>query len=475
MRSTEPVRHPLGRAALAVALAAQLVVVLDFSIVNVALPSLSRELGISYSAAQWVVTAYALTFGGLLILGGRASDLFGRRRLLVFGLVVFAGASAAGGLSADLGLLVAARAVQGAAAALVAPSGLAILTTSYREGPERNRVLGYYGTTASVGFVAGLVAGGILVDVVGWRGVFFVNVPACIVMAVIGWRVLPVDVAGSKQRHLDLVGASLVTAGMAASVLAPTFGANDGWASSPFVACLLTGAVLIGLFAAYERRTADPLVPMSIFRHRPLVAGDLIAGLLGAWNAAEVLVVSLYCQQILGYSALAAGLVAVPQGLAGLLRGLLAPRLLDRMGTRSFLVLGCVLTAVSLFFLFRFPATTHYPALGIVLFGIGFGTTSVVYGSTVAGSAGVTNDEQGLASALINSTRQLGAAIGVAVLLALVATGATTPHRASVASYRTALGWATALAVVAAFVSLAVSRRRSSPVGITTGNGEHHA
>jgi predicted MFS family arabinose efflux permease len=267
-----------------------------------------------------------------------------------------------------------------------------------------------------------------------------------------------------------VLGASLVTTGMAASVLAPTFGANDGWTSSAFVGCLLMAAALIALFARYERRTADPLVLMSIFRHRTLVASDLIAGLLGAWNAAEVLVVSLYCQQVLGYAPLLAGLVAVPQGVAGMLRGLLAPRLLDRIGIKRTLVLGCALTAASVFFLFRFPTTTHYPALAMVLFGIGFGTTSVIYGATVAGSTGVTNDEQGLASALINATRQLGAAVGVAVLLSFVGTGAAAPALQLAASYRTALAWAAALAVVAAFVSLAVSgRRRSRPVlSVTT-------
>lgn len=280
-------RRPLGRVGLVVALAAQVVVVLDFSIVNVALPSITRELGVSSTSAQWVVTAYALTFGGLLILGGRASDLFGRRRTLIVGLIAFACASVAGGLAANLALLVAARAVQGAAAALVAPSGLSILTISYHEGPERNRVLAYYGMMASVGFVAGLVAGGILVSTVGWRGVFFVNVPLCAGLAIVGSRALPAGGHASTHRHLDLLGASLVTAGMAACVLSPTFGVSDGWGSVDFVGCVGVAAALLALFAAYERRSADPLVPMSILHHRTLLAGDAIAGLIGAWVAAE--------------------------------------------------------------------------------------------------------------------------------------------------------------------------------------------
>ena len=224
-------RRPLRGLALGVVLAAQLVVVLDFSIVNVALPTLSAELGVSADAAQWVVTAYALTFGGLLVLGGRAADLFGRRRVLTVGLVSFAVASAAGGLASDMPLLIASRAVQGIAAALIAPASLSILTTSFREGRARNRVLGLYGITASVGFVVGLVAGGVLVDTVGWRGVFFVNVPICLAMAAIGRRRLPAMRSTEVRHHLDLAGALMVTAAAAMLVLAPSIGASDGWTS----------------------------------------------------------------------------------------------------------------------------------------------------------------------------------------------------------------------------------------------------
>ncbi|MCU1373479.1 MAG: major facilitator superfamily 1 [Actinomycetia bacterium] len=456
-----PLGRPLGHLGLIVALVAQLVVVLDFSIVNVALPSLGRELGASAGDVQWVATAYALTFGGFLILGGRASDLFGRRRLLMLGLVVFACASAAGGLSANLTVLAAARAVQGAAAALIAPAALSILTTSFPEGRERNRVLGYYGTMASVGFVVGLVAGGILVDTVGWRGVFFVNVPLCILLVVVG-RSLPPDVVPSGPRRLDVVGGLLVTAGVGALVLAPTFGANDGWTSVELLGCLLVAAAFLVAYVDHERRTPDPLMPMSIFRRRTLVAGDVLAGLLGVWTAGEVLVLSLYCQQVLGYSPLLSGLIALPQGIGGMLRGIAGPRLIDRIGIRRFLVAACAATAVSFFFLFRFPVTTRYPVLGLVLLGVGFSSTSVVYAATIAGSAGVPNGDQGLAGAIINATRQLGAAVGVALLFSLVAPGAT-PARLA-ASYRTALGAATALAVVAALVSLAVHDREPAPV-----------
>jgi predicted MFS family arabinose efflux permease len=245
---------------------------------------------------------------------------------------------------------------------------------------------------------------------------------------------------------------------MAATVMAPTLAENDGWASINFVACLLAGVALIGMFVGYERQRSDPLVPLSIFRHRGLVAGDMIAGLGGAWLGAEVLVLSLYCQQVLGYSALLAGLVALPQGVGGIVRGLIGPRLLQRMGIKRFLFLASLTTATGLFLLFRFPATTHYPLLAIVLFVTGFGTTNLIFGATVVGSGGVPNDEQGLPGALIIATRQVGGAVGIAILLSVASTGTGATGSGLAGGYRTALGWAAGLAIVAALVSLTVSR-----------------
>jgi EmrB/QacA subfamily drug resistance transporter len=445
-------------------LGASLVVILDFSIVNVALPALGVELGVSTATSEWVITAYALTFGGLLVLGGRASDLFGRRRVLLAGLLLFAIASAAGGFAVDFSLLAASRAVQGVAAALVAPAALSTLTTSYAEGPERNRVLGYFGMTASAGFVVGLVAGGILVDTVGWRGVFFVNVPLCLALAIVGSRALPVGATAAGPRRLDLPGAALVTSGTAVLVYAPTLGTNDGWASLPFVGCILVSAALLGAFVFVEGRSPQPLMPLRIFRHHTLVLGDALSGFMGAWNAGEVLVLSLYCQQVLGYSPFVSGLVAVPQGIGGLLRGVLGSRLIDRVGLRAFLTGYCLLAAVSMFALFRFPVTTHYPGLGIVLLALGFGTVNVVFGSTVAASTGVVNSEQGLAGALVNATRQIGSAVGVAVLLSIVAIDASA-HASTeelADGYRLALACAAGLATAAALLSLRLPGRDQS-------------
>ena len=452
----------LSRLGLVVALGAALVVVLDFSIVNVALPSLSAEMGVSTMTAEWVVTAYALTFGGLLVVGGRASDLFGRPRLLVVGLVLFAAASVAGGVAVDFPLLVAARAVQGLAAAMIAPAALSILTTSFPEGPSRERVIGYYGMTASIGFVVGLVAGGVLVDTVGWRGVFFVNVPLCLALAIVAPSALPGGTTTAGARHLDLPGALLVTAGMATLVYAPTVGTRDGWASVEFAACVLASAALLAAFVHVERRGRQPILPLSILRHHTLVIGDALMVLVGALMAGEVLVLTLYAQQVLGYSALVSGLIAIPQGIGGLLRGLVAARLLDRAGLRWFLVANWALAALSILVLFRFPATSHYPLLGIVLLGVGFGSTNVIFGGTIAGSAGVSNDEQGSAGALVNAARQIGAAIGVAVVLSVAAAGGQTSASggASAAGYRLALLCWAGVAGAAAVLSLALPGRR---------------
>ena len=459
---------PLSRLGLWVVLGASMVVVLDFSIVNVALPQLNIALGMATTTGEWVVTAYTLTFGGLLILGGRAADYFGHRRVLITGLVVFAFASAAGGLALDFGLLVAARALQGAAAALVAPAALSTLTTTHPEGPGRNRVLGYFGVTASVGFVVGLVAGGVLVDTVGWRGVFLVNVPICVVMAIAARTSVPTGRRAATRPHLDLAGAALGGLGMAALVYTPTLAADDGWVSVEFVACLLLSAALIYTFVRVERRTAQPLVPLSIFRHRGLVVGVLI-GLVGAWVASEVLVLSLYGQQVLGYSPLIVGLIAVPQGIGGVLRGVTGPRLLDRVGLKAFLVGNCLLTAVTLALVLRTPETAHYPLLGLALLGVGYGSTNVTFGSSVAGTAGVPNDEQGLASGLLTATRQIGAAIGVAAMLSIVATDAIGPTVSAglAGGYRLALLVSAGLAVIGALVSLGLPAHAHAATGRT--------
>jgi EmrB/QacA subfamily drug resistance transporter len=447
----------LSGLALVVVLSAQLVVTLDFSIVNVALPDISGAFGVSSTSVQWVVTAYAITFGGLLILGGRAADLFGRRRLFVAGLIGFAIASAAGGVAISFPMLVAARAAQGIAAAAVAPAALSILTTSYAQGPARTRVLGYYGIMASAGFVLGLVLGGLLVETVDWRGVFFVNVPICLLGAAAGSRLVPPGSPTGPRPHLDLAGAFLVTVGVAALVYAPTAGVDTGWTSAPFLGALAVSAGLLVAFVERERRTAEPLMPLALFRSPILAAGDVVTLLVGAWIAGEVLLLTLYLQQVRGFSPLAAGLIFLPQGVGGLLRGAIGPAVIGRLGIRRFLIASAALSAIGLGLLLRFPATRDEPLLEVVLLVVGFGSTCTLFAATVAGSTGVRNDQQGLASGLINMSRQVGSAVGVAMLLA-VAASVTRADGASATAlsdgYREAMNTIAGLAVIATVVSV---------------------
>lgn len=320
---------------------------------------------------------------------------------------------------------------------------------------------GTNGVTASVGFVLGLVLGGVLVETVDWRGVFFVNVPICLIGAAGSARHVPVGGRAATRAHLDAAGALLVTAGVAALVYAPTAGADNGWSSLPFLGALVVSALLLVTFVANERRSPQPLLPMSMLRSRTVVTGTSVTSLIGAWVAAQVLIMSLFAQQVLGYSPLVAGLLVIPQGIGGMLRGLAGPRIVARLGVKWFLALGSAVSAVGLMLLLRFPATSHYPLLGVVLLVVGFGTTSALFAATVAGTTGISDDRQGVAGALINAARQVGSAVGVATLLAVAAveTRANGTSPAALADgYRLTLLVTAALAGLATILSLVVLR-----------------
>ncbi len=324
---------------LALILVAAFMVVLDFSIVNVALPSIEREFGFSAAAVQWVVTGYAITFGGLLILGGRAADLFGRRRMFIMGLLAFAAASLAGGLAQDPVLLVASRIVQGAGAAVVAPAAFSLITTGFAEGPRRNRALGKYGATASVGFVAGQVLGGVLVQFFSWRAVFLVNVPVGVAAALLAPRLLGESRGAGAGRRLDVWGAALITTAVAATVFAVSQSAAAGWASPVTGGALVTAAAAAVAFWLVEQRHADPLVRADLLRLPGLRTASTVNVLLGLWNAGEMIVLSIYFQQVLHDSPLATGLAIAPQGVVGFTAGMLGARLAGRVGVRRVLVL----------------------------------------------------------------------------------------------------------------------------------------
>jgi EmrB/QacA subfamily drug resistance transporter len=409
-------RQPLQ---LALILVAAFMVVLDFSIVNVALPSIERELQMPADAVQWIVTGYAISFGGLLILGGRAADLLGRRRMFVIGLVAFALASLAGGLARDPALLIAARVVQGAGAAIVAPAALSLITTGFPEGPERTRAIGLYGAVSSVGFVAGQVLGGVLVQFTSWRAVFLVNVPvgliaAALAPAVLGRR----EHATTNRIRLDIRGALLITGAVTLVVFAVSQGVVLGWTSPLVIAAVVVAAAAAAFFMRAETRHPAPLIKPALLHRKGLRDGTTLAFLLGLWNGGEMLVLSLYLQQVLHESPLLTGLIIAPQGVVGFAAGVVGPRLAGTIGIRRLLVLTAGAAAAGFLVLTQLPATGYSPVLFVVTL-IGFGTAGTALGSTVLASRGMADADQGLVGGMINTSRQIGAAVGAALLPAV--------------------------------------------------------
>ena len=410
-----PRRQPLQ---LALILVAAFMVVLDFSIVNVALPSIERELHMPADAVQWIVTGYAISFGGLLILGGRAADLLGRRRMFVIGLVAFAIASLAGGLAQDPVLLIAARVVQGAGAAIVAPAALSLITTGFPEGAERTRAIGLYGAVSSVGFVSGQVLGGVLVQFTSWRAVFLVNVPVGLIAAALSPAVLGKATAARNRIRLDVRGALLITGAVTLVVFAVSQGVTLGWTSPLVIAAAATAAAATAFFMKAETRHPAPLIRPALLHRKGLRDGTTLAFLLGLWNGGELLVLSLYLQQVLHESPLFTGLIIAPQGVVGFAAGVIGPRLAGKIGVRRLLVLTAAAAAAGFLVLTRLPASGYSPVLFVVTL-IGFGTAGTALGSTVLASRGMADADQGLVGGMINTSRQIGAAVGAALLPAV--------------------------------------------------------
>jgi EmrB/QacA subfamily drug resistance transporter len=402
---------------LALLATAQFVVVLDASIVNVALPSIGRGLHFSQDSLSWVVNAYVLTFGGFLLLGGRAADLLGRRAVFIVGLIVFAFASLMGGLAQSEGWLIAARAAQGFGAALLSPAALSIVTTTFTEGAERNTALGVWGAVAGSGGAAGVLLGGILTSSLGWQWVLFVNTPIGIAAALLAPRLIEESKADAGQRRFDLPGAISVTAGLSILVYALVDAQKAGWGSFQTIGLLALSVGLLLAFTVIELRTKDPLVPFRIFR-LPTVTGANVSGLLiGASLFSMFFFISLYMQQVLGYGALKAGVSYLP--LAGfiIVSAGVASQLVTRIGFKPVLLAGLALIAGGLVWFAQVP--THGSFAGDILgpsllaaVGLGFSFVPV----TIAAVAGVRDREAGLASGLINTSQQLGGALGLAVL-----------------------------------------------------------
>jgi EmrB/QacA subfamily drug resistance transporter len=404
--------------ALALLAMTQFVVVIDASIVNIALPSIGRALHFSQDDLTWVVNAYTLTFGGFLLLGGRLADLMGRRKMFILGLVVFSLASLAGGLAQSEPWLIAARAVQGMGAAIVSPAALSIITTTFSEGAERNRALGVWGAVAGAGGAAGVLLGGVLTSGLSWRWVLFVNVPIGVVCALLAPRLLQESRAEVETRSFDIPGAITVTAGLALLVYALVDAVNAGWGSTETLLEIAGALALLATFLVIETRSRAPLMPFSIFRLRTLRGADTVALLIGMSLFSMFFFVSLYMQQVLHYSALKAGLSYLPLAIAIILSAGAASVAVTRFGFKPVLVLGLLFVAGGLFWFSRVPGTGGTFVANVLgpslLAAIGLGLSFVPV--TIAALTGTRPHEAGLASGLVNTAQQVGGALGLAIL-----------------------------------------------------------
>ncbi len=403
--------------ALALLCVAQFMVVLDASIVNVALPSIGRGLDFSQENLSWIVNAYVLTFGGFLLLGGRMADLIGRRVVFMAGLLVVAVASLLAGFAANEGQLIAARGAQGLGAAIVSPAALSIVTTIFSDGAERNKALGVWGAVAGSGGAAGVLLGGILTDGLGWEWVLWVNVPVALIALALTPGMIGESRAESETRYFDTAGAVSVTVGLTALVYALVDANSAGWGSTQTIGLLAASAVLLAAFVAIELRSARPLVPFRIFRNRTLTGANVVGLLLGASLFSMFFFITLYMQQVLGYSPIHAGLSYLPLALAIMLSAAFGSELVTRFGFKPILATGMAFVAAGLVWFSGvsvgggFLADILGPSL-LVAVGLGFGFVT----STIAAVSGVAERESGLASGLINTSQQVGGALGLAVL-----------------------------------------------------------
>ncbi|MCT2593212.1 MFS transporter [Streptomyces sp. N2-109] len=448
-----------GRLLLAVILTVQFTVALDMSVLNVALPDIRHHLGFTATGLPWVVNAYALAFGGLMMLGGRIGDLAGRRRTLLAGLVLFGAASATGALAQEPWQLITARAVQGAGAAALAPVALALITVNYPAGPARSRALGLWGAAAAAGGAAGVLIGGLLTESAGWRSVMLINVPITLV-TLLAARKITGDRRDGPAPRLDLGGALLVTAGTSALVLAVVRTETLSWGSSTTVATLALAALLLTLFVGVELRTAEPLLRMRLLTRRPVVAANVFMLLLASAQFAVFYFVSLYLQQVLEYGPAATGLAFLPFCCGIVVGSVTATRSLARLGARRVLVSAGALGAAGFgWFALVLTADGGFATAILgpsLLTSIGVGMSIVPLGT--AATADVDPREAGMATGLINSSRQIGGSIGLAVLVT-VSASVTGGHgggadEALAAGYRAAAAVAGGLLMVATLLAL---------------------
>ncbi|WP_063770979.1 MFS transporter [Streptacidiphilus neutrinimicus] len=464
-------RSRLGLITLLLLCAVQFLDIVDTAIVNVALPSIQHSLNFTQQNLQWVASGYILTYGGFLLLGGRLGDLLGRRRLLLWGLAVFALASLAAGGADNAGLLVAARLTQGVGAALMAPAALSQLTTSFREGKDRDTALGVWGAVSGMAAAAGVFLGGVIAQGPGWRWVFFVNPPICAVVVIGAIVLLAKDPAArGKRPAFDSTGAVLVTGSMLMLVYGLVRAPVVGWGSVQTVAILTGSAVLVAAFVLNELRSRNPVVPFAILRVKGLVAADLTQLIAFAGFFSLLFYATLYMQEVLHYSPLRAGAAYLPITAGFAVSGAVASQLIRRIGTRPVVVAGCLIAAAGIAYVSRLPLHGTYTSdllPGLLVMSLGAG--AVFVSITAAANAGVPADKAGLAAGLLNSSQQIGSALGLAILSAVAVTRTnqlTAAHMdhlvAADAGYHRALVVGSILMAAAALLALRVGNTREA-------------
>jgi EmrB/QacA subfamily drug resistance transporter len=451
---------------LAIVGAAFFMTVLDVAIVNVALPSIEKDLNVTETTVQWVLIAYAITFGGFLLLGGRMADLLGRKRIFLVGLTLFTFASLVCGLATNIGVLIGARAVQGIGAAIISPAALSIVTTTFEEGAERNKALGIWGALGGSGAAAGVLFGGILTNYLGWQWIFYVNVPVGALVFGLTLPFVPESRAELGQRRFDAAGAITVTSGLALLVYAISKAPDVGWGSARTILLLIASVVILAAFVVIERRSRAPLMPFRIFRIRSVLAANVVGFLLGAVIFANFLVLTLYVQQVLHWSALRTGVTFLATAGTTVIWAGVAQALTTKFGPRPVIVIGLLVLAGSMGWYTQIPVDGHFwpdllPAYLTFALGLAFAFVPV----TIAALAQVPPEDAGLASGLINTNQQIGGAIGVALASTIFVSSAKSllktghsPAEAFTSGYQDAFWALIALALLGALAAFVLLR-----------------
>ncbi len=466
-----PTLDPRRWKALALLCTAFFMVILDSAIVVVALPSIDAELGFSTGDLQWVLSAYLLSFGGLLLLGGRAADLLGRRRLFMAGTVLFALASLACGLAGSVAMLIAARVVQGVAAAIMTPTALSIVTTTFEEGAERNKALGIWAAIGGIGATAAWLVGGPITDGLGWEWIFFINVPVAAAVVALSPRLLRESRDIEHGRRFDLAGAATITAALVALVYAVVEAPQQGWTDGRTLGLFAVSAVLIAAFVAIEARSAAPLAPLRVFRSRALVGGNLVLFALGMIAFGMPFILTQYAQGVLHYSPLEFGVASVVMPVTAALGSIAGQAIATKGGLRPVATIGMALTALGCLLLTQVSVDGSYLGdifFGLLLFGPGLGAAYVA--GSIGSLAGVADADAGLASGLNNSSFQIGGAVGVAILSTVAVSQAegSDPVAALTNGFQSAFATAIVFAAVGLLAAVALLGKLRIPVPTPT-------